>query len=61
MAKACRKAHIPIISGETAEMRDVYREGQYDLVGSILGAVERDEIIDGSKIKAGEKGGYGGR
>jgi len=54
MAIACRKIGIPIIGGETAEMPGVYREGQYDIVGSIVGVVEKTKIIDGSKIAEGD-------
>lgn len=50
MAIACRQSKIPIISGETAEMPGVYKEGQHDLVGCIAGIVEKEKIIDGSKI-----------
>lgn len=50
MAIACREIGIPIIGGETAEMPGVYKEGQHDLVGCIAGIVEKEKIIDGSKI-----------
>jgi len=51
MAIACRAINLPIIGGETAEMPGVYRRGRHDIVGCITGVVEKDEIIDGSKIK----------
>lgn len=54
MAIACKKIGIPLISGETAEMPDVYREGQHDVVGSITGVVEKRRIIDGSEIADGD-------
>jgi len=50
MAIACRKIRIPLLCGETAEMPGIYQKGQHDVVGSILGIVEKDKIIDGSKI-----------
>ncbi|MFP3896654.1 MAG: phosphoribosylformylglycinamidine cyclo-ligase [Anaerolineales bacterium] len=50
VAAACRKAGCAILGGETAEMPDVYAPGQMDLVGTIVGLVERGEIIDGSAI-----------
>ena len=54
MAIACKEAGIPLISGETAEMPGVYQKGCHDLVGCITGVVEKDKIIDGSKIAAGD-------
>ncbi|MCD6302476.1 MAG: phosphoribosylformylglycinamidine cyclo-ligase [Anaerolineae bacterium] len=53
-AVACREAGCALIGGETAEMPGVYCEGQMDLVGTIIGIVERDQIIDGSHIVAGD-------
>lgn len=54
MAIACQAVGIPILSGETAEMPGVYREGRQDLVGCITGVVEKSKIIDGSKITEGD-------
>lgn len=54
MAIACREVGIPIISGETAEMPGVYQKGRYDVVGCITGEVEKNKIIDGSKIAEGD-------
>lgn len=54
MAIACKQVGIPLISGETAEMPGVYQKGQHDVVGSILGVVEKYKIIDGSKIAEGD-------
>lgn len=51
MAAACRAIGLPIISGETAEMPSVYQEGRHDVVGCVTGVVEKDTIIDGSKIE----------
>ncbi len=52
--KACRTAKLPLIGGETAEMPDVYHPGEYDLVGTIVGVVEKDQIIDGKEIREGD-------
>lgn len=46
---------IPLIGGETAQMLGVFKGGQADLVGFILGLVEEDKIIDGAEIKPGDK------
>lgn len=53
-AAACREAGCALLGGETAEMPGVYAPGQMDLVGTIIGLVERDEIIDGSSIVPGD-------
>ncbi len=54
MAEACQAVGCALLGGETADMPGVYREGDFDLVGFIVGAVERQAIIDGSKIQAGD-------
>lgn len=51
MAVACRAIGLPIVGGETAEMPGVYQERQHDVVGCVTGVVEKDDIIDGSKIE----------
>lgn len=50
VAEACRAVSCALIGGETADMPGTYQEGDYDLVGFIVGVVERDELIDGSSI-----------
>lgn len=54
MAAACREAGVALIGGETAEMPGFYVEGTYDLVGFIVGVVERRNIIDGRTITPGD-------
>lgn len=54
LAKACKDAGIALIGGETAEMPGTYSEGEYDLAGTIIGVVEKNEIINGSSIQEGD-------
>ncbi len=53
VARACADEGVALLGGETADMPDVYAEGEFDLAGFIVGAVERDQIIDGSRIGPG--------
>jgi phosphoribosylformylglycinamidine cyclo-ligase len=54
IAAACRDAGCALLGGETAEMPGVYQPGELDLVGTIVGVVERAAIIDGSRIQPGD-------
>ena len=54
IAEGCAQAGAALIGGETAEMPDMYPDGEYDLAGFCVGIVERDELIDGSRIAAGD-------
>jgi phosphoribosylformylglycinamidine cyclo-ligase len=51
LSHACRSAGCALLGGETAQMPGMYRKGEYDLAGCIVGVVDRTKIIDGSKIK----------
>ena len=53
-SRACRSAGCALIGGETAQMPGMYRKGEYDLAGCIVGVVDREKIIDGRKIKPGD-------
>jgi phosphoribosylformylglycinamidine cyclo-ligase len=54
VASACQAAGCALLGGETADMPDIYGRGDFDLVGFIVGVVERGQIIDGSTIRAGD-------
>lgn len=53
-AEACRASGCVLIGGETAEMPGVYRPGTFDLVGTLVGWVERDAIVDGRNVRPGD-------
>jgi phosphoribosylformylglycinamidine cyclo-ligase len=54
LSRACRSAGCALLGGETAQMPGIYREGEYDLAGCIIGVVDRGNIIDGRKIRPGD-------
>ena len=53
-SRACRSAGCALLGGETAQLPGMYRKGEYDLAGCIVGVVDRAKIIDGRKIKPGD-------
>jgi phosphoribosylformylglycinamidine cyclo-ligase len=55
LAEGCLRAGCSLIGGETAEMPGFYNPGEYDLAGTIVGVVSKDDIIDGSAIREGDR------
>jgi phosphoribosylformylglycinamidine cyclo-ligase len=53
-ADVCREAGVALIGGETAELPGIYREGELDFAATCLGIVDRDAVIDGSAVEAGD-------
>jgi phosphoribosylformylglycinamidine cyclo-ligase len=53
-ATACKQNGVALIGGETAEMPDIYGEGEFDLAGTIVGIVDEDEVINGEGITEGD-------
>jgi phosphoribosylformylglycinamidine cyclo-ligase len=53
-AEVCREADCALIGGETAELPGIYREDELDFAGTCVGLVERDRLIDGSRIEVGD-------
>ncbi len=54
IAEGCRQSEAALIGGETAEMPGFYPEGEYDIAGFAVGAVDKEKIINGKDIKAGD-------
>src|SRR5690606_37561403 len=54
IARGCRENGCALLGGETAEMPDFYAPGEYDLAGTVVGVVEEDRVLDGSKVREGD-------
>ncbi|MBT5855332.1 phosphoribosylformylglycinamidine cyclo-ligase [bacterium] len=54
ITQGCIESDCSLVGGEMAEMSDMYKKGDFDLAGFSVGVVEKDDIIDGSKIKPGD-------
>ena len=54
LCRACKENHLALLGGETAEMPGLYPVGEYDLVGTIVGHVQKSKIITGKSIRAGD-------
>ena len=55
IVEGCKQSACALIGGETAEMRDVYRQGDFDLAGFVVGLVDKDAVITGRGIDVGDK------
>jgi phosphoribosylformylglycinamidine cyclo-ligase len=54
IARGCRENETALLGGETAEMPGFYGAGEYDVAGTIVGIVDREKILDGSRVRAGD-------
>ena len=55
VAYGCRENACALLGGETAQMPDFYAPGEYDLAGFVVGVVERERLVDGSAVRAGDR------
>ncbi len=55
VAAGCRENECVLLGGETAQMPEFYRPGEYDLAGFVVGVVERDRLLDGRAVRAGDR------
>jgi len=55
MARACRENGCALLGGETAQLPELYAPGHFDLVGTVVGVVERARLIDGARVQPGDR------
>jgi phosphoribosylformylglycinamidine cyclo-ligase len=55
IVEGCKIAGVDLVGGETAELSDMYHKGEYDLAGFAVGVVEKNKVINGSKIREGDR------
>ena len=55
VTEGCLQSYAALVGGETAEMPGFYKDGDYDIAGFCVGIVEKENLIDGSKVKEGNK------
>jgi phosphoribosylformylglycinamidine cyclo-ligase len=53
-AEVCRDSGVALVGGETAELPGIYREGELDFAGTCVGVVDRERLVDGSRVSAGD-------
>jgi phosphoribosylformylglycinamidine cyclo-ligase len=53
-AEVCRAAGVALVGGETAELPGIYQQGELDFAGTCVGIVDRDDLVDGSTVAAGD-------
>ncbi len=54
ISEGCRQANCALVGGETAEMPGMYENGEYDIAGFTTGVVDKENLIDGTKVKVGD-------
>ncbi|PIE22505.1 MAG: phosphoribosylformylglycinamidine cyclo-ligase [Planctomycetota bacterium] len=54
LARACRENGLALLGGETAEMPGMYEDGDFEVVGTIVGSVRQEDLLDGSRVQAGD-------
>ena len=55
IVEGCKIAAVDLVGGETAELSDMYQKGEYDLAGFAVGVVEKDKLINGARIREGDR------